>query len=300
MRIVCYYSAFTQILSELSSITIQKAVENDIMAQEQPDSTLHLPRILCLHGGGTNAKIFRTQCRRIISQLNTEFRFVFADAPFSSQAGPDVLSVYSQWGPFRRWLRWRPEQPELTATKTVKALDDCLDEAMRLDDIQGATGEWVALLGFSQGAKVCASLLYRQQERERPQKQQPSSYPKFRFGVLLAGRAPLISLETNHNEDQSAEPSPPLPDAAQMTDFAYNDSMLMFFKGHFLRIPTIHVHGLRDQGLELHRKLYEDYCEPGSRILVQWDGDHRVPLKRNDVDMVVFEIRELAKQTGVN
>ena len=279
---------------------IQKAVENKTMTREQPDPTLHLPRILCLHGGGTNARIFRTQCRRLTGHLNTEFRFVFADAPFPSQAGPDVLSVYSQWGPFRRWLRWRPEQPELTAEETVKALDDTLNEAIKLDDLQGATGEWVALLGFSQGAKVCASLLYRQQQRERRRKQPKSPYPRFRFGVLLAGRAPLISLETDNNGNQGAEPSPPLPDAAQMTDFAYNDTMLMSFKGNYLRVPTIHVHGLRDQGLELHRKLYEDYCEPGSKTLVQWDGDHRIPLKRNDVDMVVYEIRELAKRTGVN
>ena len=72
-------------------------------------STLHLPRILCLHGGGTNARIFRAQCRALITQLESEYRLVFAQAPFDSHAGPDVLSVYSQWGPFRRWLRWRAE-----------------------------------------------------------------------------------------------------------------------------------------------------------------------------------------------
>jgi hypothetical protein len=40
-----------------------------------------------------------------MAQLDSEFRFVFAKAAFLSDAGSDVLSMYSQWGPFRRWLR---------------------------------------------------------------------------------------------------------------------------------------------------------------------------------------------------
>jgi predicted amidohydrolase len=85
------------------------------------DRKLHLPRILCLHGGGTNARIFKAQCRRIIAQLDTEFRFFFAEAAFLSDAGSDVLLVYSQWGPFKRWLRWLSEHlsvsPAIVAAK---------------------------------------------------------------------------------------------------------------------------------------------------------------------------------------
>jgi hypothetical protein len=71
-------------------VTAQLAVE-----EENPE--LGLPRILCLHGGGTNARIFRAQCCALINQLRHEFRLVFAQAPFNSEAGPDVLSVYSEW-----------------------------------------------------------------------------------------------------------------------------------------------------------------------------------------------------------
>ena len=80
---------------------------------------------------------------------------------------------------------------------------------MRHDNETGATGDWVAVLGCSQGAKMAASLLYRQQVYEETrlvvgttsghatQKLQPPDQPKFRFGILLAGSAPLISLDPN-------------------------------------------------------------------------------------------------------
>ncbi|KAJ6094206.1 hypothetical protein N7467_003051 [Penicillium canescens] len=253
------------------------------------DHTQHLPRILCLHGGGTNARIFRAQCRGLRAQLRSEFRLVFAQAPFPSNAGSDVLSVYSQWGPFRRWLRWRPEHPPLSPLEIIRAIDDSLEDAMARDDAEGATGEWVALLGFSQGAKVSASLLYRQQIIGNA-----TSGPQFRFAVLLAGRAPLIAL------DPGMKTSSVFPDASQITDLPNPQREVSYAQKPTLRIPTLHVHGLRDTGVDLHRKLSEDFCDPHSRRVIAWDGDHRVPLKANDVARVVSQIRQLATETGVS
>ncbi|KAH1498189.1 hypothetical protein KXV92_004427 [Aspergillus fumigatus] len=69
-------------------------------------ATLHLPRLLCLHGGGTNARIFRMQCRVLEKHLGRTFRLVYAQGPFTVvQPGPDVTSVYKDYGPFRSWLR---------------------------------------------------------------------------------------------------------------------------------------------------------------------------------------------------
>jgi hypothetical protein len=256
------------------------------------DLTLHLPRILCLHGGGSNALIFKAQCRALVAQLKSEYRLVFAQAPFASQAGPDVLSVYSQWGPFRRWLRWLPDHPTIRPEDAVRDLDRSLEDVMHQDSMSGATGEWVALLGFSQGAKVSASLLYRQQIREELLGKHRAG-TNFRFGVLMAGRAPLISL------DPDLTLSLALPDASQITDIKMGDRHLSHYKGHVLRIPTLHVHGLRDTGLDLHRQLFQYFCDHHSRRLVEWDGEHRLPLKFKDVSLVVQQIRELAKETGV-
>ncbi|GME49737.1 hypothetical protein M1830_009015 [Neofusicoccum parvum] len=237
------------------------------------DSTLHLPRILCLHGGGTNARIFRAQCRNLSNLLQPHFRLCFAEAPFPSHAGPDVLSVYKDWGPFRCWFEWRPDEPERNVEATFLAIQASVDSAMRDDDQKGGTGEWVAVLGFSQGAKLAGSLLLLQQlqaEGLRGRISRPAT--NYRFAVLLAGRAPLV----NFAAGSAVEPS-----------------------CRHLYLPTIHVHGLTDPGLELHRQLLEQSCQKGSTRLVQWDGNHRLPIKTGDTMAVVQAVLEMAAETGV-
>ncbi|OTB00802.1 hypothetical protein M426DRAFT_324042 [Hypoxylon sp. CI-4A] len=261
-------------------------------------STLHLPRILCLHGGGTNARIFRAQCRSISRALEPYFRLAFAEAPFASAAGPDVLSVYAEHGPFKRWLRWQPEHPEVDDAAAIADLDACLQEAMDADDLAGANGPWVALLGFSQGAKMAASLLFRQQVRaaklgggggggggER-------AGSDWKFAVLLAGRAPMVNLAPD------VISSSMLSRASQIGLVGGPDLMEIMSGGHILSLPTIHVHGMSDPGLNLHRELLEEYCDPETARLVEWDGAHRVPLKAADVQPLVEEMLRVAKETG--
>ncbi|MCJ1318612.1 hypothetical protein MMC15_003942 [Xylographa vitiligo] len=259
---------------------------------EKGDSTLHLPRILCLHGGGTNARIFRLQCRVLARQLQSTFRLCFAEAPFASQAGPDVHTVYREYGPFRRWLRWQPDHPEIEPRIAVAKIEAALEAAKREDDEKGATGEWVALLGFSQGAKMCASLLLRQQARAEKLGRYRSA-PGYRFAVLLAGRGPLVALEPE------LVMTPALVDAGANTSLDLLCRESSRTRADVLRIPTIHVHGLRDGGLKLHRRMQKRYCERNSARVLEWDGDHRVPIKSKDVAAVVAEILDLGKQTGV-
>ena len=260
--------------------------------QESRDPTLHLPRILCLHGGGTNAQIFRLQCRILIRHLQSSFRLVFAEAPFSSEAGPDVVSVYKAYGPFRRWLRFLPHHPDIGARSIIEKIEGSLDDAKNEDDLKGATGEWVGLLGFSQGAKVCASLLLRQQICAQKLGAHRSK-TNYRFAVLLAGRGPLVAMEPQ------LMTAPALADASEIGSSAALDERALRGKKHVLHLPTIHVHGLRDPGLGLHRLMLEQYCERDSIRLLEWDGDHRVPIKNKEVAAVVSQILDVAEQTGV-
>lgn len=163
--------------AEGTTFDFELAVKND-------DDRLNLPRILMLHGGGTNARIFRAQCRILEAALRPNFRFCYAQAPFLSQAGPDVQKVYSHLGPFRAWLRWSPDSVGDDNCVTDEILS-AIDLAVRLDNAAGATGEFVGILGFSQGAKIGASLLKAMQMRGRSVR---PSWQTFRFGVLLAGR----------------------------------------------------------------------------------------------------------------
>lgn len=137
-----------------------------------------------LHGGGTSARIFRAQCRILEAQLRSNFRFCYAQAPFLSQAGPDVREVYSNCGPFHAWLRWSPDSIGDDDCVTDEILL-AIDLAVQQDNAKGATGEFVGILGFSQGAKIGASILKAMQTRGRTG---VPSWQTFRFGVLLAGR----------------------------------------------------------------------------------------------------------------
>ncbi|KAF5126283.1 Esterase citA [Metarhizium anisopliae] len=106
--------------------------------------------------------------------------------------------------------------------------------------------------------------------------------PRFRFGVLLAGRSSTINAGSTSARR--------FPDDKLLRWAPRNDA-------HVLQIPTLHVHGTRDPGLKLHQHLFEEYCHPRTRRLVVWDGDHRVPLKRADVSVVAQQIRRLFQMT---
>ena len=86
------------------------------------DLTLHEPRILCLHGGGINARIFRDQCRVLKRSLSSASRLCYAEAAFLSKPGPDVVSVYKSYGPFEAWLRWSLEDPHLDAISATERI----------------------------------------------------------------------------------------------------------------------------------------------------------------------------------
>ena len=204
-----------------------------------------------------------------------------------------MIPVYKDYGPFLRWLRWLPEHGEIEAKTAVQEIDYQLQQAMDEDDAKGATGEWVGLLGFSQGAKLAASLLLMQQKRaELLGADQAGS--GFRFGVIMAGRAPPVSL------DPELLMSPVLVDASQVAVESKNylEGATVENQDHILRLPTIHVHGLRDQGLHLHKRLLE-YCEKGSTRVVEWDGDHRIPFKTTDAAAVVAQMLKIGRETGV-
>ena len=244
------------------------------------DPTLYLPRILCLHGGGTNARIFRAQCRVLEKRLKPFFRFCYVQAPFLSEAGSDVISVYKKYGPFRAWI-----DPEQDCECITESVERALYTAMAEDDSRGATGEFVGLLGFSQGARTCGSLLLAQQMREAHGI--PNFLPVWKFAILLAGRGPLM-LRTSEidysgmTRASSPEETPPPTPPAGLLDF-----------------PSIHVHGLKDPGLDLHRQfLHENFDRRRTRV-IEWDGEHRIPIKTNDVDAIVKEILPMARRAGI-
>lgn len=253
-------------------------------------SILGLPRILCLHGGGTNSHIFRMQCRVLENTLHSTFRLVYAEAPFLSDPGPDVTSVYRRHGPFKSWLRTTPGEGVHESGSCAKHIHAAIIRAMGSDSQSGAIGDWVGVLGFSQGAKIAASIILTQQTMQEGAGDSMIMWPRFRFAVLMAGRGPLIRFCPEWENDT-------LHGTPQLQG---NESQLFLDSDDcIVRIPTLHVHGLLDPGLKLHQALRDRYFTDEESSILEWEGDHRLPIKRKDVDAVVQKIRDLAKLAGV-
>jgi predicted esterase len=155
-------------------------------------------------------------------------------------------------------------------------------------------------MGFSQGAKLSASLLLEQQGREaKTRAESTETAPgltgipglNWRFGILLAGRAPLSNLNPKIMKSDALVSAGNISEGFQFCTEVDAEAVL--------HKPTLHVHGMADPGLHLHRTLLDEYCEEGTKTLVKWDGAHRIPLKSVDVDRVVRAIYDIAEKTGV-
>ena len=154
------------------------------------------------------------------------------------------------------------------------------------DDAQGATDEWVALLAFSQGTRMAVS------RRGIGCKQGMSV---FRFAVILAGCAPLLTL------DPELIMSSAPPDASHsvlgFTDFPDGDDPET--QAHSCRSRQSMLMGNRTRVVHTHKRLLEQYREHGSTRRFEWDGDHRLPVKAKDVVAVVEQIPDIEEEKGV-
>lgn len=296
-------------------------------------TTASLPRLLCLHGGGVTAEIFYIQLRALRAALAPYFRCVFADGPFFCAPGPGMIPVYAGMGPYRRWLRWlENEHNEIGDEEAVEEVEFKIRECMEEDDRRGGKGEWVGLVGFSQGAKVAASLLYESQlrlqkrrreegkddiisakktdgyangmyggfEDEEEQTVTPmglSDMPtglgggKWKFAVILAGRAPLIKLSALSEGSTTMVGAGVVSEGGLEFDISKNTDRLI--------LPSVHVHGLQDPGLHLHRRLRDGYTDGDAVETVSWDGGHRAPLKKDDTKKVADATLRAARRAGV-
>ncbi|KAK3998246.1 serine hydrolase FSH [Cladorrhinum sp. PSN332] len=258
-----------------------------------PPPTLHLPRILCLHGGGTNSDVFRAQMRGFMSRtLIPHFRLVFANGPYECPPHPAIVQVYGDYAPFYRWLRWKEDHDAVDAHQCSAQILTQIKRAMDDDD---GYGDWVGVLGFSQGAKIAASLLWLQERNVFQGIPFLGRGVRFKFGILMAGSAPVVMLDPTGDCGET----PRHVETADNLSLAFTDWPAFNHGEHVVSLPTLHVHGLLDEGIARHRKLLKLYCKPGTARVVEWMGDHRLPIKSTDVAMVTNEMLEMAKETGV-
>jgi predicted esterase len=208
-----------------------------------------LPAILMLHGGGSNATVFKIQSRRLLWTLEKQFRFVFAQAPIPGAPGFGMLPVFASCAPFYRWVNRKfvagEADVEATPADEVARLDA---ELTALMEQNGGVDSFKGIIGFSQGARLVPGLLLRQKIEERDA---GVSKWKFSFGVMIGGPFPPISLTQ---------------------DVTPRDYELL--RG----VPTVHAWGRDDHVkpgcVELMKACESDHC-----FQMDFEGGHHLPLK---------------------
>ncbi|KAK4221344.1 putative serine hydrolase [Podospora fimiseda] len=130
------------------------------------------PKILLLHGSGTNPTIFQIQSRRLTTLLSPHFDLFFLPGPIECPPGPGVLPYFEGAGPYLKWIPDSPTQEnELYFISGLPYLIKHFEK----------NGPFVGVIGFSQGAKAGTYLVRHLEREERGVK----------FFVSVCGTAPF-------------------------------------------------------------------------------------------------------------
>ncbi|PGH13481.1 hypothetical protein AJ79_03611 [Helicocarpus griseus UAMH5409] len=275
-----------------------------------------LPAILCLHGSGTSAEIFKIQTLRLRRELQHRFSFVFLDGPFETSPGPGVLPVFADEGPYFTWVDPTASDPpprslerkdeddrkregkrgrtQLMPKRTV----DVLEEVVRRQIEKDGKG-FVGVLGFSMGGRLAAGLLMEQQWRIMKEQKTVNGEgdtnengvdgstttvdqeQTFKFGVFICGTSPPITKLhdlLNHDSEDREEAKVRLPQ---------------------IDIPTLHVLGLNDPWFTQGEVLAATHFTPAKRTVRRLEMGHHLPVQKQDNMLVVEGILEMAKKVGV-
>ncbi|TVY48931.1 Esterase [Lachnellula occidentalis] len=198
-----------------------------------------LPTIICLHGAGTNAAIFNIQSIRIQRALRDSFHFIFLQGPF-----PYERARTGDAGPM-------PDE-------SLQVIKKAIAERQRISDVVG-------IMGFSQGARTAAGLLYEQQLRDKGGEGEGLGVD-FKFGVLCMGTSPPLTDKLLQNE--------------------------------LITVPSIHVVGTSDPWAFSSRELYEGFFDKKTSKKIELDLGHRLPVVEEDTYKIVHAIQRLFRETS--
>ncbi|KAE8153361.1 serine hydrolase FSH [Aspergillus avenaceus] len=226
----------------------------------------NLPRIACFHGGGSNSTIYEVQCAQLSRLLENEFELVYFDGPFLRTPGPGILPAFEDFAPFRSWFKTDGNETEQGDGSGYDFSGrDGVERVWRLMGEAGPGGDWVGVMGFSQGSRIAGGLLLDQQRRVA-MGEELGGRPVLKFGVMcMGGGVPMVS-EVGYK----------MGDASEM-----------------IEIPTLHVHGLKDNFLSLGRQQYAAYYSPKTKRLYEVDYHHAMPWVKHEVQGLADHIRQI-------
>jgi len=130
---------------------------------------MHL-RILCLHGMGVDADVFRAQSSSFRSLLSEGYKFTFVNGPVFCDPSPGAAEFYD--GPYRCWFDTPTrEKVERSHQQMVEYIDNA--------------GGFDLVMGFSQGAALAASMILHHQLDN------PEASPLFKGAIFICSPLPF-------------------------------------------------------------------------------------------------------------
>lgn len=155
-----------------------------------------MPLIACIHGGGSTAEIYKSQCAQLERLLAPDFRLVYFDGPFEHPPGYGILPAFRDYAPFKSWFKKDDMGNELSDGSGFDLIGrDGIERLLDLMEKQGDAADYVGAIGFSQGSRVVGGLLLDQQRREILGDHRNINLS---FGVLCMGSGPPMESEIGH------------------------------------------------------------------------------------------------------
>ncbi|KAK4155749.1 serine hydrolase FSH [Chaetomidium leptoderma] len=223
------------------------------------------PKILLLHGSGTNASIFGLQSRKLAALLQPHFDLVYLDAPTPCPPGPGVLPFFEGCEPYLTWMDDSGAVPE-QAYWEGEAFEKLVGEVRGLMALEEEEGGLVGVVGFSMGAKVGMEVVRRLEADDNIEEggEKGKTGGGVKVVVAVCGTVPfrggVASSTTAASEGDEAR------------EKAYRASL---DKGR-VKAESVHLIGDGDPWRAEGEKLVEFFEDEGRRV-IRFRGAHHMP-----------------------
>ncbi|KAF2807003.1 uncharacterized protein BDZ99DRAFT_393444 [Mytilinidion resinicola] len=200
-------------------------------------------RFLCLHGMGTNNKVFEIQTAALRYALGDHHTFEFVEGVVPAAMNDSLKGFFPATDGYFQYFE------ENDAASCLKAVND-------LEAFVAVEGPFDGVLAFSQGASVATTLMVRSQQRDRPG---DLLSPVFKCAVFLGAAVPC--------------------DAARLDEGVVRE-MTHEADGEVIQLPTTHIWGEKD-GSPYPPQLAA-LCASRQKNVYVHGGGHEVPSSNTD------------------
>ncbi|KAK6334104.1 hypothetical protein TWF696_002606 [Orbilia brochopaga] len=201
-------------------------------------------RFLCLHGLGTNSKVFETQTAAIRAELGDGHTYDFVEGTKKWEKAPELGSLFSNDDDY--FAYFDPRNP----SEIYKAIMD-------LEKFIEAEGPFDGVIAFSQGASLVSSLLIKQGYLNGSATEKAANY--FKCAIFIAAGSPISLDALQRNEVE------------------------LLTEGSELRIyiPTAHIWATNDPVGPAMSAVLQALCAPQVRHAYVHNEGHIVPGTRS-------------------